>query len=62
MRFVMEGACRYRMWNIAEDVDLVVRCELNGVMSYKGEEQFLLIKALNDYDSKVSGMHHSPKM
>ena len=42
-------------WSIAEDIDLVVRCELDGVMNYKGEEQLLLIKALNEYDSKVTG-------
>ena len=48
---------RYRKWSIAEDVDLVVRCELDGVMEFKGVEQLLLIKALNEYDSKVTGEH-----
>ena len=48
-------ARRYRKWNIAEDVDLVVRCEVDGVMEYKGERQLLLIKALNEFDSKSSG-------
>ena len=47
--------CRYRKWSLAEDVDLVVRCELDGVMNYKGEDQLLLIKALNEYDSKATG-------
>ena len=46
---------RYRKWTIAEDVDLVVRCELDGVMNYKGQEQLLLIKALNEFDPKFSG-------
>ena len=48
-------ACRYRKWSIAEDIDLVVRCELDGVMKYKGQDQLLLIKALNEYDAKSSG-------
>lgn len=48
--------CRYRKWSIAEDIDLVVRCELDGVMKYKGQEQLLLIKALNEFDSKSSGV------
>ena len=47
--------CRYRKWSIAEDIDLVVRCELDGVMKYKGQDQLLLIKALNEYDAKSSG-------
>lgn len=49
------SACRYRKWSIAEDIDLVVRCELDGVMKYKGQDQLLLIKALNEYDAKSSG-------
>ena len=33
----------------------MVRCELDGVMNYKGQEQLLLIKALNEFDPKFSG-------
>ena len=33
----------------------MVRCELDGVMKYKGQEQLLLVKALNEFDSKSSG-------
>ena len=47
--------CRYRKFSIAEDVDLVVRCEVDGVMTYKGEDQLLSIKALNEFDSKTTG-------
>ncbi len=50
-----KSVCRYRKWSIAEDIDLVVRCELDGVMKYKGQDQLLLIKALNEYDAKSSG-------
>jgi len=55
-------AYRYRKWNIAEDVDLVVRCEVDGVMDYKGERQLLLIKALNEFDSKSSGVSWRQKL
>ena len=33
----------------------MVRCELDGVMNYKGQDQLLLIKALNEFDPKISG-------
>lgn len=46
---------RYRKWSISDDVDLVVRCELDGVMNYKGQDQLLLIKALNEFDPKFTG-------
>jgi len=36
----------------------VVRCEVDGVMDYKGERQLLLIKALNEFDSKSSGTQY----
>ena len=33
----------------------MVRCELDGVLTYKGEELLLSIKALNEFDPKVTG-------
>ena len=56
---IEKSPCRYRKWSIAEDIDLVVRCELDGVMKYKGQDQLLLIKALNEYDAKSSGRFQS---
>jgi hypothetical protein len=41
---------------MSDDVDLVVRCELDGVMNYKGQDQLLSIKALNEFDPKVTGV------
>ncbi len=38
-----------------DEVDLVVRCELDGVMNYKGQDQLLSIKALNEFDPKLTG-------
>lgn len=54
-----QGLCwgRYQKFSIAEDIDLVVRCELDGVISMKGQDQLLSIKALNEYDSKTTGTH-----
>ena len=47
--------CRYRKFQVKEDVDLVVRCEIDGMMPYKGEDQLLSVKALNEFDSKTTG-------
>ena len=33
----------------------MVRCELDGVMPYKGQDQLLLIRALSEYDPKITG-------
>ena len=48
-------ACRYRKFNLGGDVELVVRSELDGVMNYKGQDQLLSIKALNEFDPKHTG-------
>ena len=32
-----------------------MRCQIDGVMPYKGEEQLLSVKALNEFDSKTTG-------
>ncbi len=48
-------ARRYRKFKIGEEMALVVRCELDGVLTYKGEELLLSIKALNEFDPKVTG-------
>eukprot|EP00798_Chlamydomonas_sp_ICE-L_P017542 gene17542-23863_t len=49
-------AYKYRKWTLNEEgeVDIIVRCELDGAMlSAKGEEQLLSIKALNETDMKA---------
>ena len=33
----------------------MVRCEVDGVMTHKGQDEFLSIKALNEYDPKITG-------
>mmetsp|Transcript_21867 Transcript_21867/g.30909 ORF Transcript_21867/g.30909 Transcript_21867/m.30909 type:complete len:527 (-) Transcript_21867:65-1645(-) len=50
-------AYRYRKWEF-EGIKLVARCSLNGVCKRKGESAdnaFLVVRALNEFDSKLSG-------
>lgn len=51
------SAYRYRQWrlNDEDEVDIIVRCEVDGVISVKGEEQLILIKALNETDLRAQG-------
>lgn len=51
---VASVAYRYRKWDLDNGIILVCRCELDGVLlTPNGEHQFLTIKALNEWDSKV---------
>lgn len=53
---VASVAYRYRKWDLDNGVVLVARCEHDSVLlSPNGELQFLTIKALNEWDSKLSG-------
>lgn len=45
---------RYRHWKLGEDIDLIVRCEHDAVMTgAKGEVSFINVKTLNEWDSRV---------
>ncbi|XP_049853013.1 eukaryotic translation initiation factor 3 subunit D-like [Schistocerca gregaria] len=47
---------RYRKWDLDNGIVLVARCEHDAVMhGPNGELQFLTIKAINEWDSKLSG-------
>ncbi|KJE97528.1 eukaryotic translation initiation factor 3, variant [Capsaspora owczarzaki ATCC 30864] len=53
---------RYRRWNIGTDLNLVCRCEVDGLLVSKKPEEltedtdaFVMVKALTEYDSKASG-------
>lgn len=53
---VASVAYRYRKWDLDNGIILVCRCELDGVLlTPNAEHQFLTIKALNEWDSKLSG-------
>ncbi|EGW13968.1 Eukaryotic translation initiation factor 3 subunit D [Cricetulus griseus] len=46
-------AYRYRRWKLGDDIDLIVRCEHDGVMTgATGEVSFINIKTLNEWDSR----------
>uniref|UniRef100_A0A8C9AL89 Eukaryotic translation initiation factor 3 subunit D n=1 Tax=Prolemur simus TaxID=1328070 RepID=A0A8C9AL89_PROSS len=46
-------AYRYRRWKLGDDVDLIVRCEHDGVMTQaNGEVSVINIKTLNEWDSR----------
>uniref|UniRef100_A0A8C4HD84 Eukaryotic translation initiation factor 3 subunit D n=1 Tax=Dicentrarchus labrax TaxID=13489 RepID=A0A8C4HD84_DICLA len=51
---VASVAYRYRHWKLGEDIDLIVRCEHDGVMTgANGEVSFINVKTLNEWDSRV---------
>lgn len=55
-------AFRYRQWRLDASTLLVARCELNAAVEYKGEDLVCTVKALNEADSKVSGMDWRQKI
>ncbi|KAF0719939.1 eukaryotic translation initiation factor 3 subunit D-like isoform X2 [Aphis craccivora] len=53
---VASVAYRYRKWDLDNGIVLVARCEHDSVLQVpNGDLQFLTIKALNEWDSKLSG-------
>ena len=57
------SAYKYRAWRLSDAITLVARCELNGVQDAKGgADQKLLIRALTEFDSKVTGMDWRAKI
>ncbi|RZF46749.1 hypothetical protein LSTR_LSTR002612 [Laodelphax striatellus] len=53
---VASVAYRYRKWDLDNGIVLVSRCEHDAVwVNVNGDLQFLTIKALNEWDSKLSG-------
>jgi len=52
---VASVAYRYRKWDLQNGIVLVSRCEHDAVIQLpSGDNQFLTIKALNEWDSKVA--------
>lgn len=52
---VASVAYRYRKWDLDNGIVLVARCEHDSVLQVpNGDLQFLTVKALNEWDSKVS--------
>ena len=55
-------AYRYRQWKVDESTVLTARCELQAAVEYKGEDLVAVVKALNEFDSKVSGIDWRQKI
>lgn len=51
---VASGSYKYRKWKLSEGCNLVVRCELDAVLELKGEKQLCSVKALNEFDPKLT--------
>lgn len=47
---------------IVQDITLVARCELHGVSEVKGSEVLLTINALNEFDSRITGVDWRQKI
>jgi len=52
---VASVAYRYRKWKLPNEVTLVARTELDAYKSHAGKPAMLLVKALNEYDTKITG-------
>ena len=48
-------AYRYRRWRFDdnENMEIIVRCEMDGVMKSRDVSQFLSVKALNEFNAKL---------
>lgn len=55
-------AYRYRRWKLDEDMYLVARCEVHAVSEVKGQQSFLTLNALNEFDPKYSGVDWRKKL
>jgi translation initiation factor 3 subunit D len=47
-------AYTYRSWLLGDGVKLVARCEINGFTKVKGKKQYLALRAVNQFDPKIS--------
>jgi len=47
----------YRKWDLGDGIQVVARTEIDGYKSERGKEKplFVVIKALNEYDPKITG-------
>ncbi|CAK7350576.1 unnamed protein product [Dovyalis caffra] len=59
---VASVAYRYRRWKLADDMHLVARCEVQSVVEVNKRRSFLTLNALNEFDSKYSGVDWRQKL
>lgn len=54
---------RYRRWELSEDLNLIVRCEVDAALRTRDDSlAYITIKALNEFDSKISGIDWRQKL
>ncbi|CAL9066435.1 eukaryotic translation initiation factor 3 subunit D-like [Musa acuminata AAA Group] len=59
---VASVAYRYRRWKLDENTHLVARCEVHSVTEVKGQQTFMTLNALNEFDPKYSGVDWRQKL
>eukprot|EP00898_Chlorokybus_atmophyticus_P000696 jgi/Chlat1/1627/Chrsp127S01887 len=59
---VASVAYRYRRWKLSDGNSLIVRCEIDSVVESKGQDNFMLVKALNEFDPKITGVDWRQKL
>jgi len=52
---VASVAYQYRKWDLGEGINLLARTEVDGYKSDRGKPALLVIKAVNEYDPKITG-------
>ncbi|KAG8385542.1 hypothetical protein BUALT_Bualt03G0056000 [Buddleja alternifolia] len=53
---------RYRRWKLDDEMYLVSRCEVQSVVDINNQRSFLTLNALNEFDSKYSGVDWRQKL
>ncbi|RAL44791.1 hypothetical protein DM860_003550 [Cuscuta australis] len=59
---VASVAYRYRRWKLDDDMYLVARCEVQSVVEVNNNRSFLTLNALNEFDSKYTGVDWRQKL
>ncbi|XP_058196809.1 eukaryotic translation initiation factor 3 subunit D-like [Rhododendron vialii] len=59
---VASVAYRYRRWKLDNDMYLVARCEVQSVVEVNNQRSFVTLNALNEFDSKYSGVDWRQKL
>jgi len=56
-------AFRYRKFELDDDLELIVRCEIDAALETKdGSKAFITTKALNEFDPAISGVNWRQKL
>ncbi|KAI3935835.1 hypothetical protein MKX01_033019 [Papaver californicum] len=59
---VASVAYRYRRWKLDDEMFLVARCEVQSASECNGQQSFMTLNALNEFDPKYSGIDWRKKL